>query len=420
MIRTTTNYDVSVFTDAEKACIFDMARASRVIYNAAARIAEEQYSATGKYVGKYSLDVMVRKDIPEYRSLLSTVARNSIYSCDANYQTFFKLQKNGKKTARPPRPSEEKALYPVMYSGSSMKMTGECVRLSIKKTMKEQYGIRGIVVRLPRSLVCLDVRSVKLIPRENGKIDVAFSYACDAAKSDSPKGNILAIDLGVNNFCACVDTVGGRPFLISGGRINDILHEYDQKMAYYKPLARLNNPRGTTRRIEEIIKRKDNRLKYEVHAIANYIISYAESHDIGTIAIGIPGKDRYAALKDEAKEKKLGSMFPFGLFQRYLEYRCKARGIRLKAVEEAFTSKCDSLALESVEHHDVYLGERVARGLFKSSTGKLINADINAAVNIARQAGAKKSWQRELIEDKQLLQPRRISCEEYHRMQRKA
>ena len=30
-----------------------------------------------------------------------------------------------------------------------------------------------------------------------------------------------------------------------------------------------------------------------------------------------------------------------------------------------------------MEHHDDYLGKRVKRGLFKSYTGKELNADIN-------------------------------------------
>ena len=50
------------------------------------------------------------------------------------------------------------------------------------------------------------------------------------------------------------------------------------------------------------------------------------------------------------------------------------------------TSKCDHLALETMEHHEQYLGKRTKRGLFKSSTGKLMNADCNGAVGILRKA----------------------------------
>jgi len=43
------------------------------------------------------------------------------------------------------------------------------------------------------------------------------------------------------------------------------------------------------------------------------------------------------------------------------------------------------LALEPMKHQEKYLGRRVHRGLFKSSIGKYINADINGALNILRK-----------------------------------
>ena len=53
--------------------------------------------------------------------------------------------------------------------------------------------------------------------------------------------------------------------------------------------------------------------------------------------------------------------------------------------EESYTSKIDHLALESMEHHEKYSGKRIKRGLFKSSIGRLINADINGALGILRK-----------------------------------
>ncbi len=54
-------------------------------------------------------------------------------------------------------------------------------------------------------------------------------------------------------------------------------------------------------------------------------------------------------------------------------------------VKESYTSKCDSLALEIIGFHEKYLGKRHKRGLFKSSKNKLINADLNGAINIMRK-----------------------------------
>ena len=41
--------------------------------------------------------------------------------------------------------------------------------------------------------------------------------------------------------------------------------------------------------------------------------------------------------------------------------------------------------MEKICKHDVYSGKRIKRGLFQSSCGKVINADINGSLNILRK-----------------------------------
>jgi len=68
-----------------------------------------------------------------------------------------------------------------------------------------------------------------------------------------------------------------------------------------------------------------------------------------------------------------------------LEYKSKLEGINFIQNEESYTSKCSALDLESLNKHDNYMGKRVKRGLFVSSNGIKINADLNGALNILRK-----------------------------------
>ena len=68
-----------------------------------------------------------------------------------------------------------------------------------------------------------------------------------------------------------------------------------------------------------------------------------------------------------------------------MEYKCELVGIKVIETEESYTSKCDSLANEKIGKHEKYLGKRIYRGLFKSSNGKVINADVNGALNIMKK-----------------------------------
>ena len=58
----------------------------------------------------------------------------------------------------------------------------------------------------------------------------------------------------------------------------------------------------------------------------------------------------------------------------------------LMMVEESYTSKCSFLDNERICKHESYKGRRTKRGLFKTSSGKTINADINGAFNIIRKS----------------------------------
>ena len=71
-----------------------------------------------------------------------------------------------------------------------------------------------------------------------------------------------------------------------------------------------------------------------------------------------------------------------------IQYKARESDIKVSVTEESYTSKCDALATEELKQHSKYLGSRVKRGLFQSSVGKLINADVNGAINIIRKIAA--------------------------------
>ena len=76
---------------------------------------------------------------------------------------------------------------------------------------------------------------------------------------------------------------------------------------------------------------------------------------------------------------------PYRKLLTKLQNKMEVNGQKLEIIEESYTSKCDGLALEEIKKHESYLGKRIKRGLFSSSVGKLINADINGAINIMRK-----------------------------------
>ena len=113
-------------------------------------------------------------------------------------------------------------------------------------------------------------------------------------------------------------------------------------------------------------------------------MNFCIEHKIGTIVLGRNKNWKNSiSLSKTVNQNFVG--IPFYKLMNMLAYKCKRLGINFVLQEEAYTSKCDALAFESIEKHESYKGSRIKRGLFKSSVGKLINADINGALNILRK-----------------------------------
>lgn len=92
-----------------------------------------------------------------------------------------------------------------------------------------------------------------------------------------------------------------------------------------------------------------------------------------------------------------------------LKYKGEEVGINVILNEESYTSKCDSLALEELKQQENYLGKRIKRGLFQSSVGKIINADVNAAINIMRKV-VDDSLVKEIINRGLVFNPMNVVC----------
>ena len=134
-------------------------------------------------------------------------------------------------------------------------------------------------------------------------------------------------------------------------------------------------------KLESLSLNRELRINSYLHNCTTYIVNFCIEHKIGTIVLG-----RNKNWKDSISLSKTVNQnfvgIPFYKLMNMLAYKCKRLGINFVLQEEAYTSKCDALAFESIEKHESYKGSRIKRGLFKFSVGKLINADINGALNI--------------------------------------
>ena len=142
----------------------------------------------------------------------------------------------------------------------------------------------------------------------------------------------------------------------------------------------------------------------------NLIVQTCLAHKIGKVVIG----EGWLAQDGSNLGKRNNQNFvnlPFGKFVWKLQAKCQEYGIECLTTEESYTSKCDHFAGEPMKHHNNYLGRRNPRGLFHSSTGVTINADMNGALGILLKTSKQKGLLTQLCSGG-VTPPRRIRLRE--------
>jgi putative transposase len=222
---------------------------------------------------------------------------------------------------------------------------------------------------------------VRIIPQASCFV-VEVVYEKQEVKNENLKQeNFLTLDLGLNNFATSANNVGLRPFIINGRVLKSVNQMYNKTTA--KLQSYIGN-RGTSNRINKNTHYRNCFIEDKLHKISRFVVNYCVENNIGTIIIG-HNKGWKDSINIGRKNNQKFVSIPHSKLIDKITYKAMLVGINVIEKEEAHTSKVDHLAYETLEHHEVYLGKRVKRGLFQSSTGKLLNADINGATGIARK-----------------------------------
>jgi IS605 OrfB family transposase len=121
-----------------------------------------------------------------------------------------------------------------------------------------------------------------------------------------------------------------------------------------------------------------------MHKISRTVARFCKKYNISILVIG--KNDGWKQdIKMNKKNKQNFVYIPYQSLISKIRYKCLELGTVVVCNEEAYTSKCSFLDMEPIYKHEVYKGKRVKRGLFVSSDGTKINADVNAAMNILRK-----------------------------------
>ena len=157
---------------------------------------------------------------------------------------------------------------------------------------------------------------------------------------------------------------------------------YNKKIGELQSINKQKYNKSTFNRLHSLRLERNNKLKGEINKIINKLILTYTDKNVFIIGYNERWKTKCNLHKNT---NRMFHQIPYSYILKKLKDKLNSIGKKLITIEESYTSKIDSLILEPMNLKNKFKGIRKNRGLFISSSGKAINADLNGAINIMRK-----------------------------------
>ena len=325
------------------------------------------------------------KDDLNFMVLPSQTAQQTIGMVYRNWKSFFRSLKEYRKvpskfTGRPkiPKYLKKNGEYLLLFSNQQCRITRSGILKFPKKMSLE------IRTRFDHTL---DLREVRIIPRGVG-YDIQIIYRkevyVDEKENMNPK-RIMGIDIGVRNLVTIANNFSEQGIAVRAGPLRSMNARFNMIVSSLMSVYdRQDDERNSEMKLKRITDSRNFWMKDMMHKISTWIVNYMSSLNVYAVAIGRnPGWKQNVRMGK--RNNRIFVQIPFATLISQIQYKAEEKGIAVILTEEDHTSKCSFLDTEEIRHHAEYKGKRVSRGIFRSSNGTLINADLNAAYKIIKR-----------------------------------
>lgn len=404
-------------TKEEYSLLRDMCRYSNNLYNVALYNVRQYYFKEKKFL-KYESNYHECKDNENYKLIQAGVAQQILKVVDRNFKSFFQLirkAKDGKykfKDIKIPYYRHKGGMFPLILSTNAISITDGYLTVPMSKAFLKAHSQHRIKIPFPKRLESKPIKEVRILPICNGRyFKVQYCYLEIVESKGLNKDNVLAIDIGLNNLTTCVTNIG-TSFIMDGRKLKSINQYWNRQKAYYQSIA---NRQGlkTTKRLQNLTCKRNNRANDYIRKVARYIINYCIENNIGTVVCGYN--------TDFTRNIKLGNVInqqftqiSFSSLRIALKGLCEKYDMQYIEQEESYTSQANFLNLDFIPvynpnepYNGTFSGKRVKRGLYRTVDGVKLNADLNGAANILRKS--KQNFDFEELCRGLLASPLRIS-----------
>lgn len=364
----------ALYKDLDNLCFL-----SKNLYNQALYRIHQQFFEDKSFKNYYEVNKELHDENQvDYRALPANSSQETLKLVNQNYSSFFKsLQKHIKGVKIPRYLDKTKGRQIVVYN-----------HMTLPSGLLE----KGII-KLPKSNLQFktkqkNIRQVRIVPKNNYiVIEVIYEASIKELLKDNKR--YMSIDLGIDNLASCSSNVS-KSFIINGKPVKSINQYYNKKKAKLQAELELKNKKKSSKQIQNLTLKRNNKIKDYFHKASRYIVNQLVNQSINTLIIG-----KNNGWKQETNIGNVNNQnftqIPHQMFINQLKYKCQLEGINVVEQEESYTSKVSFFDNDFIPTYQVNgelfksSGKRIKRGLFRASSGLVLNADINGSLNIMRK-----------------------------------
>lgn len=315
------------------------------------------------------------------------VAQHVSKQCDQTWKSIISLRTKGQKSNNPK--------YKKQYC--EIRFTKQAI--SQNKTAKKENKLipsgwsTGFL--LPDNVNLEQVESLLIIPRPDGFEIKALYKKNIIEKPLNKKPKMLAGgDLGLDKLITIITTEGSRPKTVNGKGLKSINRYFNKEIGQLKSKrdkAKGGEKEKFNKEIQRLWFKRDRQIKHFLNSASNEIVRYLSGIGVQHFVIGWSDGFKNEINLGKKNNQNFVSV-PHALFRDLLVRKCVEAGIGVEVQEESYTSKASFLDGDVVPvfrrgvfERGLFSGMRVSRGEYRSGSGKMIHADVNAAWNILRK-----------------------------------
>ena len=203
-------------------------------------------------------------------------------------------------------------------------------------------------------------------------------------------GKVASIDLGLENLFTVAFNYNKKGISFKGTKLKSTNQYFNKEKAKLQSLLPKN--KYCSKRINHLFYKREEQLRNVIGFYSNRLMELLVNEGISTLVIG-----HNKCWKDKISIGKVNNQnfvsVPFSKIIDIIKYKAEDLGIKCIEQEESYTSKASFIDNDNIPilHENdnkkyTFSGKRISRNLYQTKDNKIIDADLNGALNIMKKA----------------------------------